>query len=301
MKKWIQAIRLGVLSASVLPAILGAVIARYETDQFHWGLFALTILGIIAVHTGANLINDYFDYQSGADQANKDYLNTVTGGSRVIVEGKLSLRTVLVTAIICLAVATGIGIYLAIVSGPVILWFVLFGLITAIVYTTPKINLINLKLGEVIIGLDFGVLTVMGAAYVQSSHLSLRALLVSLPVGILIAAILLINEFQDYQSDKAVAKKTTVVRIGRQKGFWLLAGMLVVMFILVLGLVGFGTIPVWGLLALLSAPLFFQALRHARQFFDQPLRLGSANLSIIKGQLVLMVLLIIAFSVSVKH
>lgn len=295
MQKWIQAIRLGVLSASVLPAILGAVIARHETGHFDGVLFILTVIGIIAVHTGANLINDYFDYRSGADQSNQDYLSTVTGGSRVVVEGKLSLRTVLMTAIVCLAAATAIGIYLALASGLVILWFVLFGLITAIIYTTPRINLINLKLGEVIIGLDFGVLTVMGAYFVQSGELSLGAFFISLPVGILIAAILLINEFQDYQSDKAVAKRTTVVRIGRQKGVLLLTGMLAVMFILLLALVVAGFIPVWGLLVLLSAPLFYQAIRHARQFYEQPRELGPANMAIIKGQLLLMVILILVF------
>jgi len=294
MKKWIQAIRLSVLAASVLPAILGGVYAFYQTGVFKVGLFLLTLFGVAVVHTGANLINDYFDFRSGADLQNDEFLPTVTGGSRVIVDGSFTAQKVLVVSIICLAAGVLTGVYLALVAGPAVWALIAFGLITSVVYTTPKFNLINMKLGEIVIGLDFGVLTILGAYYVQTGTFSLDALLVSLPVGILIAAILLINEFQDYKSDKQVGKMTTVVRIGRKAGARLLAIMLISLLVLVVIDILVGSLPIWSLISLLSAPLFIQSIRQAGQFYDQPEHLPLANMSVIMGQLVLMLALILS-------
>ena len=294
MKKWIQAIRLSVLTASILPAIFGSVYAYYETGKFQAVAFLLTLLGIALVHTGANLINDYFDHKSGADKTNVEFMPGVTGGSRVITDGAISLQSVFWVAIACFAAGTAIGISLALLAGHAVYWLIGFGLLTSVIYTTPKFNLINMKLGELVIGLDFGVLTILGAYYVQTGTFSLRALLVSLPVGILIAAILLINEFQDYKSDLAVGKMTTVVRIGRKAGAQVLALMLIGLLALVVVNVILGALPLWSLIALISTPLFVQAIRIARKFFDQPEHLGLSNMSVIMGQLVLMLALIVS-------
>ena len=295
MKKWIQAIRLSVLSASVLPAIFGGVYAFYQTGTFRPGLFLLTLFGVALVHTGANLINDYFDFRSGADQLNDEFLPTVTGGSLVSLSmDRLPPAKVLTVSIVCFVLGVLIGLYLAWAAGPAVLVLVAFGLLTSVVYTTPKFNLINMKLGEVIIGLDFGVLTILGAYYVQTSTFSLNALLVSLPVGILIAAILLINEFQDYKSDKQVGKMTTVVRIGRKSGARLLAILLGSLLVLIVVNILLGSLPLWSLLTLLSVPLFVQSIRQAGKYFDQPEQLPLANMSVIMGQLVLMLALILS-------
>ncbi len=294
MKKWIQAIRLSVLTASVLPAALGGVYAFYETGRFLALNFILTLIGIALVHTGANLINDYFDYKSGADLKNQEFLPGVTGGSRVIVDGSIPLRTVLNVAIATFVLGTAIGIYLAYLSGPAVLWLIGFGLLTSIVYTTPRFNLINMKLGELVIGLDFGVLTILGAYYVQTGSFSLNALLLSLPVGILIAAILLINEFQDYKSDLEVGKKTTVVRIGRKAGARLLMAMLIGLLAFVVVDVILGVLPLWGLLALISTPLLLQSMRVAKKHYEQPDQVSLSNMSLIMGQLVLILALIVS-------
>ncbi|MDD2534692.1 MAG: prenyltransferase [Eubacteriales bacterium] len=294
MKKWIQAIRLSVLTASVLPAVLGAVYAYYEKGIFLVWPFILTLLGIALIHTGANLINDYFDYKSGADTQNQEYLPGVTGGSRVVVDGFIPLKTVLNVAIATFVLGTAIGVYLAIIAGPVVYWLIGFGLLTSVIYTTPRFNLINMKLGEIVIGLDFGILTILGAYYVQTGTFSLNAFFVSIPVGILIAAILLINEFQDYQSDLKVGKKTTVVRIGRKAGSQLLTTMLISLQILVLVDVILGALPLWSLLSLLSAPLLFQSIQVAKKHFDQPTQIGLSNMSLIMGQLVMLLLLTVS-------
>lgn len=300
MKKWIQAIRLSVLTASLLPAALGGVYAFVETGKFSTFTFILTLLGIALVHTGANLINDYFDFKSGADTANEEFLPGVTGGSRVIVDGSIPIKTVLNVAVLTFILGTAIGIYLAAVSGPAILGFIAFGLLTSVIYTTPRFNLINLKMGELVIGLDFGVLTILGAYYVQTGRFSLNALLLSLPVGILIAAILLINEFQDYSSDKAVGKKTTVVRMGRKAGVTMLSIMLITLLGLIVVNVILNVLPVWSLLALLSTPLFIQSMRVARRHYEQPEQVGLSNMSLIMGQLVLMLALIFSILVPIS-
>ncbi|MBC7867976.1 MAG: prenyltransferase [Gloeobacteraceae cyanobacterium ES-bin-316] len=295
MQKWIKATRIQIHAASILPAILGGVIAYYETGVFHALLFILTVLGIAAIHSGANLINDYFDFKTGSDAANTEHISPITGGSRMLVEGELKPRQVLTAAIACFIVGGIVGLYLFIVTGPVVLWLTLFGIVTSIIYITPKFNLINIGMGEVIVGLDFGILIILGAYFVQTGSFSFSAFMVSLPIAIIIAAILLINEFQDAKSDGASGKMTTVVRIGKKKGTLVFAGMLAATVLLILLDIALGYIPLWGLITLIAWPLLFHSVKHARSHYEESQGLVDANMSVIMGQLILTLLLIISF------
>jgi hypothetical protein len=105
VKIWITEIRAPFFTATVVPILLGAVIAWARADTFHWGYFLLTMAGGLLLHIGANVANDYFDHLSGADEMNVEFVRPFTGGSRMIQEGLLTPKAVLTGALAALALA----------------------------------------------------------------------------------------------------------------------------------------------------------------------------------------------------
>jgi 1,4-dihydroxy-2-naphthoate octaprenyltransferase len=133
------------------------------------------------------------------------------------------------------------------------------------------------SLGEVATGIGFGPLVVMGAYYVCARHLTIAIFLNSIPIGILIALVLLINEFPDWQGDQAVQKKTWVVILGKQKAAMIYRSALVLAYVLILCLIAAGCLPIFCLVVLLSLPLAWKALRVARIHYDKVWELLPAN------------------------
>ncbi|MFW6108487.1 MAG: prenyltransferase, partial [bacterium] len=141
VRKWAAAARLPFLTASVMPAV-AALAACWRLDgSLRWGYAALTLLGLAAIQAGANMANDVFDYRSGSDVVNRQ-ATPFSGGSKVIREGLLSPRAVLVGAALCLAVGAVCGVYLwRVTRGHVVLWLGLGGMAIAWFYTAPPLRL----------------------------------------------------------------------------------------------------------------------------------------------------------------
>ncbi|MCU0645556.1 MAG: 1,4-dihydroxy-2-naphthoate octaprenyltransferase, partial [bacterium] len=277
------------------PIILGSVIAYHTTQTFNWAYFFLALIGGVFLHAGANVINDYFDHLSQNDELNKEFVRPFTGGSRLIQQGLLSPREVLIEAMVCLFVGSVIGLYFSYKLGWVILFVGIFGVLSAILYVFPRINLVGRGIGEVLIGMNFGILMTFGAFYVQTKTFSWVPIVASLPVALLITAVLYINEFQDARADHAVGKKHLVVRLGKKqavKGYILI--MLLTYLIVVLGVVT-DTLPPVSLIALLTLPLAFKSIQIAQANYDDSLKLVPANASTIMNHLFTGLLLIISF------
>lgn len=277
MKKWIQAARLYVIGASVLPAAFGGLFAYYKNGAFAPSLFVLTVIGIALIHSGANLINDYFDFRSGADLYNPDAVFPYSGGSRVIVEGKIRAEAVLCAAILCYSVASLVGIYLTYRSGWAILPIGIVGIASSILYVSPRFSMLKLGIGEIVLGLDFGVLTVLGAYYVQMGGLSFAAFMASLPLAIIIALILIVNEFPDYRGDLAADKRTVVVRLGKKKTAVLVNILLLVTAFLILFNALAGFTSRWSLTALLALPFMLKTAFIVAKHYDDVTRMLPAN------------------------
>jgi 1,4-dihydroxy-2-naphthoate octaprenyltransferase len=274
---WIAELRAPFLLATLVSVFLGTSIAWARAGIFDLQYFLLALSGSIFLHLGANLINDYFDHESGNDEINKEFVRPFSGGSRMIQLGLLTPRKVLSSALTFFGGASLIGIYLTWTRGFAVLALALIGLVSAAFYTGGPFNWASRGVGETLVGINFGALMTFGAYYVQTRAFSVEPLIVSIPVSLLIAAVLYINEFPDYAADKAVGKNTLVVRLGREKASF--GYMLIVLgsFAAVSLAVLFGIAPFYTLLALIPLPLALSAIKLALQFHSQPMALAPAN------------------------
>jgi len=280
------------LTASMVPILLAAAasIRAGGWSQFSWGLFALTLVGGVALHLGANILNDYFDTRSGADDANNDYFAPLSGGSRAVEMGLITERGLLIAGLVPLAVALAAGVVAALVSTSQVWLFGLAGAFGGYFYTAPPLRLIARKgLGELCIGLCFGPLIVAGARAVLDRGLTASSLTESLllgaVLGLLTTAILWINEFPDEAGDRAAGKNNLVVVLGRRAARWGFLALLSAAPVLLLVSALLGLVPMGALLGLLIAPLGVFAVRVAFRHYDDR-QLIAANQATVKLQLV---------------
>ncbi len=295
VKIWLMEVRAPFFTATIIPILLGTAVAFNLTGSVDWALFSLTILGGILLHAGANVINDYFDHKTQNDEINQEFVRPFTGGSRLIQEKQLTPKQVLIGALILLSLGSLIGIYLVLKIGWVILAIGIFGVLSAFFYVEPHINLVGRGVGETLIGLNFGVLMTFGAFYVQTQNFSWLPIIASLPVALLISAVLYINEFQDAVADQAVGKNHLVVRLGKRKavnGFTFL--MLITYVAVLLGVVT-DILPPITLISFLTLPIAFKAIKIATENYDNSKKLVPANASTIINHLTTGLLLIISF------
>ncbi len=294
IKLFIRATRAPFFTATVVPVLLGSALA-WRDGSFHLGYFLLAFVGAIAFHAATDVINDYGDHKSGNDEANQE-LTPFSGGSRVIQEQVLSAGQMLRLAAVCYAVGIAIGLYLAAVRGLPILWIGLIGFALSALYTVPRVGLSYLGhgLGELAVGLGFGPVMVGGAYYVQAQRFAPQVWYASLPVGLLITAVLYINEFPDYAADGSVDKRTLIVKLGRQgavPGY--IALMLGTYLSVVVGVLS-NLLPWPTLFAFLTLPLALRGIRGLRRFYDQTPQLIPSNALTIQVHLMTGLLLVAA-------
>lgn len=218
IKTYFFAVRPQFLPAVAIPVALGASTAWAAEGRFNALYFAVSLVAALLYHAGMNVLNDYFDFKNGADNINKNGLAPFTGGSRFI---QNKLMTPKETAALGCALVSGgslAGMYLAYKTGLPLLAIGAAGLFSGIFYSAPPFFFAGRGLGEIIVGLNFGVLTVAGSHFVQTGGLSPAPLFAALPLSFFISALLYINEFPDRASDEAAGKRTLVVRLGPEKG-----------------------------------------------------------------------------------
>jgi 1,4-dihydroxy-2-naphthoate octaprenyltransferase len=294
VKLLVRATRAPFLTATVVPVLLGSALA-WRDGHFHFGYFLLTFLGAMAFHAATNVINDYGDHKSGNDDINQE-LTPFSGGSRMIQEQLLSPRQTLRLALIYYAIGIVIGLYLALVRGLPVLWIGLIGFLMSALYTVPRVGLAYLGhgLGELAVGLGFGPVMVGGAYYVQAQNFAPQMWYASIPVGLLITAVIYINEFPDRTADKAADKRTLVVKLGRRgavPGY--IALMLGTYLSIALG-VSLGLLPWPTLIAFLTLPLAMRGIQGLCRFFDQTPQLIPSNAMTIQVHLLTGLLLVAA-------
>jgi 1,4-dihydroxy-2-naphthoate octaprenyltransferase len=294
---WLEEVRAPFFTATIVPVVLGTAIAWGRTGAFHGGVFLLTLLAGLGLHAGTNVINDYFDHRSGNDEINVEFLHPFTGGSRMIQKGLLQPQEVLRGALTFFALGSLVGLYLTYTRGPVVLVLGLIGLFSGFFYTAPPITLARWGIGELIVGVNFGLLMTLGSYYVQTRSLAWEPVVASIPVTLLIAGVLYINEFQDAPADQAVGKTHLVVRLGRQRA---VIGYEIMMAATYLSIV-LGVLTRWitpfALLGLLTLPIALQAVRTARVHYDEYLHLAPANAGTIMTHLLTGLLLSVGYLV----
>jgi 1,4-dihydroxy-2-naphthoate octaprenyltransferase len=251
------------------------------------------------------MLNDYFDYKSGNDLMVK-HQNPFAGGGRILTAGLISPAKHLAVSLSSLVLGCLIGFYLVFAQGlPMLLWLGLVGVISAYFYVGPPLKLAYRGVGEIIVGLNFGPIMTLGSYYVQTGSWSLAALtepfLASLPIGLLIAAVLWINEFPDIDADRAVGKKTLVLRLGHIRSVSVFIILLAASYLLVISyslLQVFDSLQITSyttLIVLLSLPIGIKAVRVLRTSYQDPHAIIPANAGTIMLHLSFGLLAIVGF------
>jgi 1,4-dihydroxy-2-naphthoate octaprenyltransferase len=239
--------------------------------------FVMVLLAVGLAHIGTNLTNDYYDHLSGNDAANAKF-SPFNGGSRVIQNGQIAARHILYAALICFAGAVVVGICLLVATQKVaIVLFGLAGILCGFFYTASPVKIGYHRLGELAVGLGFGPLTLIGSYWIQTFSFDLVAVMASVPVGILILIVLLINEFPDYEADKTVGKATLVVLLGRATAMRVYQSLLVLTYTFIVAMVVLEVFPPLCLGALLTLPIGYKAMSVSRRWYASYPELLPAN------------------------
>jgi 1,4-dihydroxy-2-naphthoate octaprenyltransferase len=253
------------LVASAAPILVGSFLGYAASGTFNWLLFILALLGIMAIQSGANMVNDYFDHLSGNDWANKNP-TPFSGGSRYIQEGILTPKAILLTALIALAAGSAAGVVIVILTESLfILILGLIGLLGGFFYTAPPLKLGYRYVGECVIVLLFGILPVYGSYYLQTGVIDKTPLLPAFIVGILIFLVIFINEFPDLKADAAVDKKTLVVHFGVPVSVWIYRTVLIASFLIAAAMMIYRSMFFSGLLYLVTLPIAVFAIKSANK------------------------------------
>lgn len=288
---WVVIMRLPFLSATLVPIFVGAAIAKFAGYPIQWGWLALTALGGSLLQIGTNTSNDYFDHISGTDEINYNYSNKgLNGGGRGIQMGLISPEGMLKLAIVTFALSALVGIPLIVKAGYSILWLGLIGFLSGLFYTAPPFKFSSRKgLGELLIGLNFGPLMVAGSALVQTGILLPEAFLIGIPIGLLIAAVVYVNEFPDHDSDKQSGKNTLIVVFGPEKARAGYVSLVVGAFLSIIALVLSEKLPQETLISLLAAYFGFRAIqtlyKHYNSRLLEPANWGTIIMHTVTGLL----------------
>lgn len=249
------------LGASVAPVLVGSALGYAVTGGFDVGLFVLATLAIMALHAGANVVNDYFDHVSRNDWVNRNP-TPFSGGSRFIQDGRLSPRATLMAGLAYLALGCVIGLTIVFLTrSAFILGIGLAGVLGAFFYTAGPIQLGYRGVGEVVIGILFGILPVFGSYYLQSWSADTLPLLPALIVAILIFLVILVNEFPDLAADRQVSKRTLVVQFGVGPAVWIYRVVLALTYPLAAAMLLHRSTCFAGVFYLLTVPLGIFAMR----------------------------------------
>ena len=264
-----------------MPGILGGMIAWATDGQFHPGYFLLVMLGLTLNHIALNMTDDYYDFRHLVDIFAANGRNPYTGGSGLLSAGLIRphrMRQVFMTFYI---IAIGIGLFLGIMRGAFIIFLLAVGFFCAFFYTAPPIRFGYRGLGEIAQLLCFGPGIGIGAYYVQTQRISWEAFWGTLPFGIMLFAMITINEIPDYFEDREGGKLNLVARFGREKGVWLFILSLLSAYGAILAGVALGRIPILGLISLLTLPIAWKTVSILRTHYQEPLKMVPANFGMI--------------------
>ena len=243
-------------TASIIPVLAGASLA-WVHQLWDWPAFIACLLGGVFLHAGTNVVNEVYDVRKGID--------TITSprASHAIVKGRISEHAALLFAGAAFALAVVVGLYLAWLRGPAIVGLGLLGLVAGWGYTAPPLEYKNRALGVPLVFLLMGPLMVEGSYFAVSGTWSLTALVLAIPVGLLVAAILHGNEWRDIREDSRAGISTLSARIGRRWAHYgyvaLVLGAYMVLAVSVIAAI----LPAWTMLAILSLPFLAQVIRSA--------------------------------------
>ncbi len=274
---WILASRPRTLPASVAPVLVGTAVAIHE-GMFRPLPALVALLAALLLQIGSNLANDLGDYLRGTDSRGR------VGPTRVTTAGLLTPRQVQAGMIVVFGLAALCGLYLIAVAGWPILVVGALAIVAAMAYTIGPLPFGYYGLGDLAVFIFFGLVAVVGTAYVQTLRITPLALLASIPIGCLITAILVVNNLRDADTDRTAGKRTLAVLLGRRGARLEYLLLLAIAYLLPLLLwLALGIAP-WIMLTWLTLPLAGVQLRAVWRILGPALNktlAGTAQLTVL--------------------
>ena len=256
LRAWWKASRPPFYIATFIPLLAGWMLAIREGAPRQVGLFLLINLYSIMIHFATNLANDYFDHFQGADSGES------IGGSRMLQAGLISIRELRAALLFLYLGSFTLAVGYMTVAGMWILSpFVALSLFSSIFYTAPPIRYGYHGLGELFAGLNMGPVMVLGTYWIMTGRPSWTAVLISLPIGIMVAGILYFQSIPDMETDEAVGKRTLTVRLGRTGAYAGLIGQWIAVYLMILVLASGRILSPVVLACLLTIPVLLRLLR----------------------------------------
>ena len=255
------------LLLSVILVFLGLSTALLLGNSVSAFSFILALTGLILLHISTNVLNDYFDYKSGIDLNTE--MTPFNGGSGFISSGLLSTKNVFVFGIVTFLLAIPIGIYFLHIVGLSILPIFILGAIFVLFYT-PLLTKTGYGISEISAGLGLGTLPVYGTFVILTGSYSPTALIYSIPSGLLVANLLILNEIPDIEADKIGKRKTLAIQLGAIPVFNLYLFIDALSYLWIIFFTSTGNLPILSLLSLLTIPAYIKIILHGKKLINSP-------------------------------
>lgn len=270
IQTWWLAIRPRTLPAAASGVAMGCALAWYDGSFQLLPALACLLIALL-LQIGSNVANDVFDFERGADTAER------LGPVRVTQAGFLTPTQVKRGMVVIFGLAAMLGLYLAELRGWTVIWLGAAAILSAVAYTGGPYPLGYHGLGDVFVFLFFGLAAVAGTYFVQVGSVSVIAWWMSVPVGLIVTAILVVNNLRDIDSDRKAGKHTLAVRLGERGAKIEYVLCLTIAYLIVPALVLMNLIPIGGMLAWLSLPVAVRTLRTVFTQKGRPLNAALAG------------------------
>jgi 1,4-dihydroxy-2-naphthoate octaprenyltransferase len=257
VRAWVLACRPATLTAAVAPVAVGSACAA-AAGHFRAGPALAALAGAVLLQIGANLANDVYDFEKGADRADR------LGPTRAVAGGLLSAAHVRAGMVIAFLLATIVGVYLAWSAGPAVVVIGVASIAAAVAYTAGPWPLGYHGLGDLFVLAFFGFVAVCGTVFTQIGAVPALAWCAALPVGALATAVLVVNNVRDRETDACAGKRTLAVRFGRRAAEWEYVALLAVAYAVPVLLFATGQARAAVLLPLVTAPFAVALARQLR-------------------------------------
>lgn len=266
--------------ASTVPMVVALAFSLPQRQPGGLLFFILSVLAVYCVEIAKNALNEVVDFHSGADRfVDEAHRTPFSGGKKTIVSGLLTTKQAAAIAVICYGLCGAIGLVILVFHDFRLIIPGMLGLVLSILYSLPPFQFCYRGLGEFTVGLTFGPVLMAGIAMVVSGSVSTAVIYASLGIGFLIANVLWINEYPDYEADLAANKKNGVVRMGKEKA-WTVHGLLYLLAYL--SFLTAAALVHWAfLLPLITLPLALKAVKNAKENFDNIPKLLDSNKTMI--------------------
>lgn len=262
LKPYIMLARPNFLLLVPVCVLAGAAVAAYEGFSVNILYLVLAFIGALFAHVSVNVLNNYFDYKSGIDF--KTARTPFSGGSDVLTSYKLDAKKAFLFGLSALVIVILIGIYFIFVYRWSILPIGIAGVLIIYLYT-PYLTKLPFLTEIVGPGIGFGLM-VLGTYFTQTGNYSSAAIVVSVIGGLLIANLLLLNEFPDVEADKTNSRKHLPIILGRKNAAIIYTAIAISTYIIIVVTVATGILPVFALLGLLTLPLGLKAIIGALKY-----------------------------------